>query len=136
MKIIFHPEKTGLANTWATGLSAMALCVYSCIYKRIYSVAQLRADLEKAREELEKKQRKFETEIEVRDKQIYQLKALMAHFKQVRTVMYKQTHTHTHKAHDMYIHTHTCAALICNVHCISTCMCVEISRAMVNSCQS
>ena len=107
MKIIFHPEKTGLANTWATGLSAMALCVYSCIYKNIYSVAQLRADLEKAREELEKKQRKFETEIEVRDKQIYQLKALMAHFKQVHTVMYKQTRAHTHTQSTRHVHTYT-----------------------------
>lgn len=43
--------------------------------------AQLRADLEKARDELEKKQRKHDTEIEARDKQIYQLKSLMAHFK-------------------------------------------------------
>jgi len=49
-------------------------------------VAQLRADLEKARDELEQKQRKHETEIDVRDKQIYQLKALMAHFKKVCTL--------------------------------------------------
>lgn len=60
----------------------MPLYTCKCMY---YFVAQLRADLEKARDELEKKQRKHDTEIEVRDKQIYQLKSLMAHFKKVRT---------------------------------------------------
>lgn len=64
--------------------------------------AQLRIDLEKAKDELEKKQRKHETEIEVRDKQIYQLKALMAHFKKVRKSCPLQARAHcTHTTHHL-----------------------------------
>ena len=79
------------------------------VHEGMYCAAQLQADLEKTRDELERTQRKYETEVELRDKQIYQLKALMAHFKKVCIIVHVHTlvhacmHTHTH----VYAHTHT-----------------------------
>ena len=67
---------------------SVCLSIYvHLVHKRLYFAAQLRADLEKMKDELERNQRKYDTEIEVRDKQIYQRKALMAHFKKVCSVV-------------------------------------------------
>ena len=102
--------------------------ILCCTRANIFT-AQLRADLEKTRDELEKNQRKYETEVEVRDKQIYQLKALMAHFKKVCACY---AYAYNLLTYMQYKCVRTCTHIL-TYHFLYF---IAISRAVVNSCQS
>jgi len=78
-------------------------CVHTCLLHKLCSSAvnYLQEELEKSKKAAEELEKTHETELENRNKQLYQLKSLMAHFKKVTEytlLLYKEHFVHLYRS--------------------------------------